>query len=76
LTGVTHASLYGSAAAHALAGDAAPTTPSTGADNSAATARRARFRTMTLLFVYGWYMNTPVVGTDGYSPGIPHWAGG
>jgi hypothetical protein len=23
-------------------------------------------------WVYDWYMNTPVVGTDGYSPGIPH----
>jgi hypothetical protein len=22
-------------------------------------------------FVYDWYMNTPVVGTNGYSPGIP-----
>ncbi|MEV0407914.1 GH25 family lysozyme [Actinoallomurus sp. NPDC050550] len=27
-------------------------------------------------FVYDWYMNTPVVGADGYSPGIPHCAGG
>jgi hypothetical protein len=23
-------------------------------------------------FVYDWYMNTPTVATDGYSPGMPH----
>lgn len=27
-------------------------------------------------WVYDWYMNTPTVATDGYSPGIPHCAGG
>jgi hypothetical protein len=26
-------------------------------------------------FVYDWYMNTPTVGTDGYSPGIAHCPG-
>jgi GH25 family lysozyme M1 (1,4-beta-N-acetylmuramidase) len=27
-------------------------------------------------WVYDWYMNTPTVATDGYSPGIAHCAGG
>lgn len=27
-------------------------------------------------YVYDWYMTTPTVGTDGYSPGIPHCSGG
>ncbi|WP_073948053.1 M23 family metallopeptidase [Streptomyces kebangsaanensis] len=27
-------------------------------------------------WVYDWYMNTPTVGADGYSPGIPHCGGG
>jgi surface antigen len=27
-------------------------------------------------WVYDWYMNTPTVGTDGYSPGIAHCSGG
>jgi hypothetical protein len=26
-------------------------------------------------FIYDWYMNTPTVGTDGYSPGIAHCPG-
>jgi lysophospholipase L1-like esterase len=25
-------------------------------------------------YVYDWYMTTPLVGTDGYSPGMPHCA--
>lgn len=27
-------------------------------------------------YVYDWYTNTPTVGSDGYSPGIAHCAGG
>jgi hypothetical protein len=27
-------------------------------------------------WVYDWYMNTPTIGSDGYSPGIPHCPGG
>lgn len=27
-------------------------------------------------WVYDWYMNTPTIGSDGYSPGIAHCSGG
>ncbi len=27
-------------------------------------------------WVYDWYLTTPTVASDGYSPGIPHCAGG